>query len=116
VSLNARHSSCACSRAAVVSLRGGNVISRRSLAALARAADVPNAHGDWRALVEDPDVQAVAIATLPAFQARIALTALDLGKPVIPRSPLDSTLDDALAMLRRAELGRLPTMIDFYSH
>ena len=34
-------------------------------AELARAAGVPKAYGGWRALVEDAEVQAVAIATLP---------------------------------------------------
>ena len=40
-------------------------------AELARAAGVAKGYGDWRALVEDPDVQAVAIATLPSLQAQI---------------------------------------------
>ena len=34
---------------------------------LAREAGVAKSYGDWRALVEDADVQAVAIATLPTL-------------------------------------------------
>lgn len=37
-------------------------------AELAHSAGVPKAYSSWRALVEDVDVQAVAIATLPSLQ------------------------------------------------
>ena len=100
-------------RCEVMALAGSNAART---AELARAADVPNAYGDWRALVEDPAVEAVAIATMPALQAPIALSALELGKPVFAEKPMASTLDDARAMLRQAERGRLPTVIDFNFH
>ena len=86
-------------RCEVTALAGSNATRT---AELARAADVPNAYGEWRTLVEDPAVQAVAIATMPALQARIALRALELGKPVFAEKPMASTLDDARAMLRRS--------------
>ena len=73
-------------------------------------------YGDWRALVEDADVQAVAIATLPSLQAQIAIRALELGKPVFAEKPMASDLAGARAMLQQAELSRLPTMIDFNFH
>ena len=47
-------------------------------------------------------MQAVAIATLPALQAQIAIRALELGKPVFVEKPMAGTLDDARAMLRQA--------------
>src|SRR4029450_4605104 len=49
-------------------------------AELAQAAGVVKAYGDWRGLVEDKDVQVVAIATLPSLQAQIAIHALQLRK------------------------------------
>ena len=79
-------------------------------------ANVPKGYGDWRALVEDKDVQAVAIATLPSLQAQIAIRALELGKPVFAEKPMASDLGSAHAMLRQAKLSRLPTMIDFNFH
>jgi predicted dehydrogenase len=82
-------------------------------AELARAAGVAKGYGGWRALVEDPDVQAVAIATLPTLQAQIALRALELGKPVFIEKPMAGDLAVAQAMLRQATLQGLPTMIDF---
>jgi predicted dehydrogenase len=83
---------------------------------LARAAGVPKGYGDWRALVEDADVQAVAIATTPALQARIAVHALQIGKPVFAEKPMASTLAAAASMLRQAKASRLPAMIDFNFH
>ena len=80
---------------------------------LAREAGIAKGYGDWRALVEDKDVQAVAVATLPSLQAQIAIRALELGKPVFIEKPMANTLAAARAMLRQAMQSRLPTMIDF---
>ena len=100
-------------RCAVIALAGSD--AARS-AELARAAGVRKAHGDWRALLEDKDVQAVAIATPPALQKEIACTALAAGKPVFAEKPLAGTLADARAMLHAADASRLPAMIDFGFH
>jgi predicted dehydrogenase len=83
---------------------------------LAREAGVAKGYGDWRALVEDADVQAVAIATLPSLQAQIAIRALELGKPVFIEKPMAGDLAAARAMLQQATVSRLPTMIDFNFH
>jgi predicted dehydrogenase len=85
-------------------------------ATLARETDVAKGYGGWRALVEDPDVQAVAIATLPSLQAPIAIRALELGKPVFIEKPMAGDLNAARAMLRQARLGRQATAIDFNFH
>lgn len=82
----------------------------------AREANVPKAYGDWRALVEDKNVQAVAIATMPSLQTQVALRALALGKPVFAEKPLASDLAAARALLKAAEASRVPTMIDFNFH
>ena len=60
-------------RCEVIALAGSNAART---AELARADNIPKAYGDWRALVEDSTVQAVAIATLPSLQAQIAIRAL----------------------------------------
>jgi len=100
-------------RCEVIALAGSD---QASTAERAREVNVAKAFGDWRALVEDKDVDAVAIATLPALQAEIALAALKLGKPVFAEKPMASSLADARAMLRAAQASRLPTMIDFNFH
>jgi predicted dehydrogenase len=100
-------------RCEVVALAGSD---ETRTAELARAAGVPKSYGDWRALVEDPDVQAVAIATLPNLQAQIAAAALALGKPVFAEKPMASNLAIARSMLVQAKMSRQSTMIDFNFH
>ena len=82
----------------------------------AKTAAVPKAYGDWRALVEDKNVQAVAIATLPSLQTQIAMHALALGKPVFGEKPMATDLAAARAMLSEARRSGKPTMIDFNFH
>jgi predicted dehydrogenase len=88
-------------RCEVIALAGSDPVRT---AKLARATNVPKAYGDWRALVEDGAVQAVAIATMPALQAQIAIHALELCKPVFAEKPLADNVDDAHAMLRKLSL------------
>ncbi len=97
-------------RCDVVALCGSNAART---AELAKAAGVLKAYGDWRALVDDKDVQAVVIATLPSLQAEIAIAALKAGKPVFAEKPLAGDLAAARAMLTAAEQSGLPTGIDF---
>jgi predicted dehydrogenase len=100
-------------RCRVVALAGSDEARTRELA---RTADIPKAYGDGGKLIEDADVDAVVIATLPSLQAELACAALKRGKPVFAEKPMASTLDGAQAMLRQAKLGGRPTMIDFNFH
>jgi predicted dehydrogenase len=100
-------------RCQVVALAGRD---EARTAELARAAGVAKGYGGWRALVEDPDVHAVAIASLPSLQAQIALRALELGKPVFIEKPMAGDLASARAMLRLATKQGLATAIDFNFH
>lgn len=69
--------------------------------------------GDWRAAVNDPGIDLVAIATPNLLHAPIALAALSAGKPVYCEKPLATTLADALAMTEAAEAAKLPTAVGF---
>jgi predicted dehydrogenase len=100
-------------RCEVVALAGSDLNRTQKLA---REVGVAKGYGGWRALVEDKDVDAVAIATLPALQAPIAIRALELGKPVFIEKPMASELASARAMLRQAEQARKATCIDFNFH
>jgi predicted dehydrogenase len=97
-------------RCEVVALAGSDPART---AELARAANVPRGVGDWRALVDDPAVAAVAIAVPPDLQPAIAQRALDLGKPVFVEKPLAADLAGAQAMLDAAHKSAQPTTIDF---
>ena len=100
-------------RCEVVALAGSNAARARQFAG---EAGVPKGYGGWRGLVEDNNVDAVAIATLPSLQAAIAIRALELGKPVFVEKPMASDLAGARAMLRQATVSRKATCIDFNFH
>lgn len=72
-----------------------------------RAAD------DWRALVADPAVEAVVIASPQSTHRAIAEAAFAAGKPVLCEKPLGASLEDAEAMAAAAEASGLPNMIGF---
>ncbi|WP_137043219.1 Gfo/Idh/MocA family protein [Pseudolabrys sp. FHR47] len=100
-------------RCHVAALAGSN---EARTAEHARAAGVPKAYGDWRALIADKDIDAVAIATVPSLQTEIALAALSAGKPVFAEKPMASTLVEARAMFEAAKTSGLPTGVDFNFH
>ena len=97
-------------RCEVVALAGSNAART---AEHARAANVARGLGDWRALVDDPAVAAVAIAVPPDLQPAIAQRALDRGKPVFAEKPFAADLAGAQAMLDAALRSAKPTIIDF---
>ncbi len=79
----------------------------------ARQAGVSASYGDWKALVDDQNVDVVAIATPPRLQPDIAIRALAHGKPVFAEKPLAADLAGAAAMARCAASTDSPTMVDF---
>ena len=54
--------------------------------------------GDWRALVDDPSVDVVSIATPNWLHAEMAIYALERGKHVWCEKPMATRLEDAQAM------------------
>ena len=100
-------------RCTVVALAGRETTRTRELA---DKAGIAKAYGDWRALIDDTDIDAIAIATPPASQPEIACAALRSGKPVFAEKPLAADLDGARAMLRAAEAAGRPAMVDFSFH
>src|SRR5262249_57145328 len=82
-------------------------------AELARAGTVARGFGDGRALVEDPAVDAVAVAVPPHLQPEVACRALDLGKPVFAEKPLAADLAGARALLASARMSGRPAVVDF---
>ncbi len=71
------------------------------------------ATGDWAALVRDPAVDVVAIATPNRLHAPIALAAIEAGKHVYCEKPLATRLHDAIAMTRAAAAAGIVTMVGF---
>lgn len=97
-------------RCEVVALAGSDAART---AERAREIAIPKAYGDWRALVDDSEVDAIAIATLPSLQPGIAMHALARGKPVFAEKPLANDLANARVLLEAAHASNVPAMIDF---
>ncbi len=68
---------------------------------------------DWQALVADPKVEAVVIASPQTTHRAIAEAAFARGKPVFCEKPLGASLADAQAMVAAAEAAGLPNMVGF---
>ncbi len=71
------------------------------------------ATADWRALVNDPKVEAIVIALPPSYHREIVEAACALGKPVFCEKPLGGSLEDAIAMTQAAQDSGVPNMIGF---
>lgn len=68
---------------------------------------------DWRALVGDPAVEAIVIATPQDTHRAIAEAALALHKPVLCEKPMGSSLSDSAAMVAAANASGVPNMVGF---
>ena len=61
------------------------------------------AETDWRAVIDDPEIDVVDICTPGDSHAEIAIAALDAGKHVLCEKPLANTVAEAEAMTAAAE-------------
>jgi predicted dehydrogenase len=68
---------------------------------------------DWRVLVNDPDVDAVIIASPQSTHCEIALAAFSARKAVFCEKPLGASLDDSRKMLASAEESECVNMVGF---
>lgn len=78
-----------------------------------RAYGFARATNDWRAVVSDPKVDAIVIASPQETHRGIAIAALQAGKHVMCEKPLGGSLDDSRAMLAAAEASDAIHMVGF---
>ncbi len=80
------------------------IAARSPDSATAARADWPRARivADWREVVDDPSLEAIAVAVPNALHAEVALAALATGKHVLLEKPMALTL----ARLRPADRCR----------
>ncbi len=71
------------------------------------------ATGDWRALVNDPEIEAVVIASPQETHRQFAEAAFALGKPVLCEKPLGASMEDGEAMVAAAEAAGVANMVGF---
>lgn len=87
---------------------------------LSKAQDYANRHSinkfydDPISLINDPDVNAVYIATPPSSHSTFALMAMRVGKPVYVEKPLASSYEDCLRINRISEQNKVPCFVAYY--
>jgi predicted dehydrogenase len=68
---------------------------------------------DWKTLVDNPQVEAIIIASPQHTHREIALAAFALSKPVLCEKPLGESLADSRAMVSAAEHSGAVNMVGF---
>ena len=75
--------------------------------------EIAKAHRDWEALVDDPGVDAVVIATPPAHHCAVATAAFARNKHVFCEKPLADSVEAAEVMAEAAVEAGTAHMVDF---
>lgn len=81
-------------------------VANRSLASARRGAaefGITRAVATWREVVEDPDVDAVVVATWPDLHAEVTVAALAAGKHVLTQARMATDAAEARRMLAASE-------------
>ena len=80
----------------------------------ARRHGVARAYTDADALIEDPDVDAVYIATPPGSHLDLALRVCAAGKPCYVEKPIARSAEEADRMVEAFAAARLPLFVAYY--
>ena len=89
--------------------------SRRPERATAEASrlEIPFATDDWQALIQRPEIEAVAIHTPPHMHLELCRAAFTAGKQVLCDKPFATTVADARELLVAAEASHCTAMINY---
>ena len=86
----------------------------------AKARDYAERHGikkwytDAQELIDDPDVNAIYVATPPSSHATFAIMAMKAGKPVYVEKPLAASYEDCSRVNRVSEQTHIPCFVAYY--
>jgi predicted dehydrogenase len=80
----------------------------------ARRHGVPKWYSDASDLINDPEVNAVYIATPPDSHASYAIAAMKAGKPVYVEKPMARNYQECREMLRASEETGMPLFVAYY--
>ena len=75
---------------------------------------IPKWYTDAQELIDDPDVNAVYVATPPSSHATYAIMAMRAGKPVYVEKPLAASYDDCARINRVSEETGVPCFVAYY--
>ena len=80
---------------------------------VSRELGIPQAVDDWKELVADPELDAIALAVPPLAQAEIALAAAQAGKHIFCEKPLAMNASQAQGILAAARKSKIVNAMDF---
>jgi predicted dehydrogenase len=83
------------------------------LSATAKRFAIPRRHADYRALLQDADVDVVAVCVPPRLHAEVALAALAAGKHVFIEKPLAATVAECDQLVHAAAQSPRKAMVGF---
>jgi predicted dehydrogenase len=75
---------------------------------------VPRWYDDAEALIRDPDVDAVYVATPPSSHMDYVLAVARAGKPVYVEKPMARSYAECLRMIEACERARVPLFVAYY--
>jgi predicted dehydrogenase len=88
--------------------------TQEALTAVADRYAIPARYHDYRDLLKNPEVDAVAICVPPELHEVIGLAALEANKHVFMEKPLALSLDQCTRLVRAAESSTVTTMVGFH--
>lgn len=80
----------------------------------AKRHNVPKWYADADSLINDPDVNAVYVATPPETHLYYAVKAMQAGKPVYVEKPMGRNYAECLEMLRVSQETGMPLFVAYY--
>ncbi len=80
----------------------------------ARRHQVPRWYSDGQALIDDPEVDAVYIATPPDTHLSYTLMAAAAGKPVLVEKPMARTYAECQQMIAACRRAHVPLWVAYY--
>lgn len=81
--------------------------------AKAASLGIPKAYGDWKALISDPEVEAVHICTPNTAHYPMAMEALKAGKHVFCEKPLAMNSKESAELVKAAQNANVANAINF---
>ena len=88
--------------------------SERKARSYAERHHVPKWYTDAQELIDDPDVNAIYVATPPSSHATFAIMAMKAGKPVYVEKPLAANYEDCARINRISEQTGVPCFVAYY--
>ena len=76
--------------------------------------NVPKWYDNAQRLINDPDVDAIYVATPPAFHKEYVVKCAQAGKPVYVEKPMARNFEECVAMIEACEDAGVPLFVAYY--